>query len=105
MKVMINGQPREFELLAAGATVLDLVQALELKSDRVALELNGDIAARTAWAGKTLADGDKVEIVHFVGGGSGTGKSGAGQQTSERSARTGALGGGQVMVAGTRLDN
>jgi thiamine biosynthesis protein ThiS len=70
LRVMINGQPRVFEELAAGATVLDLIAALDLKGDRVALELNGEIAPRTAWGTLALADGDKVEIVHFVGGGS-----------------------------------
>lgn len=71
LKVTINGQSREFETLAAGAVVVDLIAALELKGDRVALELNGEIAARTAWGTTTLADGDKIEVVHFVGGGSG----------------------------------
>jgi len=52
--------------------VVDLVAALGLKGDRVALELNGEIASRTAWAETALADGDKVEVVHFVGGGSGS---------------------------------
>ena len=70
LKVTINGQPREFEALAAGAAVLDLIAELGLKGDRVALELNGEIAARTAWGKTTLADGDKIEVVHFVGGGS-----------------------------------
>ncbi len=70
LTVMINGQPRVFEELVAGASVLNLIAALDLKGDRVALELNGEIAARTAWAEMALADGDKVEIVHFVGGGS-----------------------------------
>ena len=71
LKVTINGQPREFEALAEGAAVLDLIAELGLKGDRVALELNGEIAARTAWGKTTLADGDKIEVVHFVGGGSG----------------------------------
>ncbi len=71
LTVIINGQARKFEELAAGATVLELIAALGLKGDRVALELNGEIAARTAWGVTELAEGDKVEVVHFVGGGSG----------------------------------
>jgi thiamine biosynthesis protein ThiS len=70
LNVLINGQPRLFEGLAQGDSVLDLIAALDLKTDRVALELNGEIAARSAWEATTLAEGDKVEIVHFVGGGS-----------------------------------
>jgi sulfur carrier protein len=71
LMVVINGQARDFQELAAGATVLDLLQVLGLKGDRVALELNGEIAARAAWAETALGEGDKVELVHFVGGGAG----------------------------------
>jgi sulfur carrier protein len=41
-----------------------------MKQDRVAVELNRDIVRRELWAEKQLSDGDKLEIVHFVGGGS-----------------------------------
>jgi len=71
MTLVINGRAREFDELAAGTSVLDLIAALGLKGDRVALELNGEIAPRTAWAETAVAEGDKVELVHFVGGGSG----------------------------------
>jgi sulfur carrier protein len=70
LRLVMNGQPRVFEELTVGATVADLIDALELKGDRVALELNGEISARVAWAETALAEDDKVEIVHFVGGGS-----------------------------------
>lgn len=69
MHLVINGQPREFPALAAGATVQDLLAALGLKQDRVAVEHNGAIVSRPAWATTPVADGDKFEIVHFVGGG------------------------------------
>jgi sulfur carrier protein len=69
MHFVINGQPREFPDLAAGATVQDLLTALGLKQDRVAVEHNGSIVSRPAWANTPVADGDKFEIVHFVGGG------------------------------------
>jgi thiamine biosynthesis protein ThiS len=68
MTLVINGQPRAFDL-AAGATVLDLVAALGLKQDRVAVEQNGSIVSRPAWAGTPVSEGDRFEIVHFVGGG------------------------------------
>jgi sulfur carrier protein len=41
-----------------------------MKSDRVAVELNHDIVPRDRWPSTTLKDGDRLEIVHFVGGGS-----------------------------------
>ncbi len=46
-----------------------LVAELGIKSDRVAVELNRDIVPRANWADTPLHDGDKLEIVHFVGGG------------------------------------
>lgn len=67
MRVIVNGQDRE---VADGAAIVDLISLLDLKPERVAVELNRRILKRIEWADTTLADGDKVEIVHFVGGGS-----------------------------------
>lgn len=69
MELLINGQAREFAELREGSAVSDLLAALQLKGDRVALERNGEIVSRAAWGEVRLADGDKIEIVHFVGGG------------------------------------
>lgn len=70
MQVVINGQERDFSsLTSASSTVADLIGALELKGDRVALEHNGEIVRREAWATTSIHAGDKFEIVHFVGGG------------------------------------
>jgi thiamine biosynthesis protein ThiS len=69
MNLVINGQSREFSALAAEATVSDLLAALGLKQDRVAVEHNGSIVARAAWPSTPIAAGDRFEIVHFVGGG------------------------------------
>ncbi len=71
MNVQINGQPRAFPLLAGPASVADLVQALELKGDRIAVEHNGTIVRRPDWESSSIAEGDRFEIVHFVGGGCG----------------------------------
>ena len=65
----INGQPREFAALEPQATVAQLVAARDLKGDRVAVELNHEIAQRTRWDELRLQSGDRLEIVHFVGGG------------------------------------
>lgn len=69
MDVLINGQPRSFPQLAAGATLQDLLTALGLLPDRVAVEHNGVIVSRPSWSSTPIAGGDKFEIVHFVGGG------------------------------------
>jgi sulfur carrier protein len=69
MDLLINGQPRTFPELTAGATLHDLLTALALKPDRVAVEHNGSIVSRPAWPSTPVSDGDKFEIVHFVGGG------------------------------------
>ena len=69
MNLIINGQAREFEDLRSGSTLQDLLTALALKQDRVAVEHNGAIVSRPSWATTSIGDGDKLEIVHFVGGG------------------------------------
>jgi thiamine biosynthesis protein ThiS len=71
MHIVINGQGREFAELSSSATVSELVSALGLKGDRVAIEQNGAIVTRSEWAGAAICEGDKFEIVHFVGGGAG----------------------------------
>jgi thiamine biosynthesis protein ThiS len=66
MKLQINGEQKEFESVP---NVAALVEALGMKGDRVAVELNRDIVPRAQWLATELHDGDKLEIVHFVGGG------------------------------------
>lgn len=69
MQLVMNGHPRTFEALSESATVADLITELGLKSDRIAVEHNGEIVPRTTWQQAALTEGDKIEIVHFVGGG------------------------------------
>jgi sulfur carrier protein len=71
LTVTLNGQNRTFEGLVPDSNLAELVDALGVKGDRVALELNGEIVSRSRWLEASLADGDKVEMVHFVGGGCG----------------------------------
>jgi thiamine biosynthesis protein ThiS len=66
MNLVINGEPRDFN---APLTLAGLVDHLGMKADRVAVELNRSIVARDQWAKTSLAEGDRLEIVHFVGGG------------------------------------
>jgi sulfur carrier protein len=66
MRLKINGDEKD---VANVSTLVDLVQHLAMKSDRVAVELNREIVPRANWEATTLKDGDQLEIVHFVGGG------------------------------------
>ncbi|GGZ86476.1 sulfur carrier protein ThiS [Novosphingobium arvoryzae] len=65
LALIVNGEPRR----AAPGTVADLVRSLELDPAKVAVERNGDIVPRSTLSDVALADGDTLEIVHFVGGG------------------------------------
>ncbi len=67
--LQINGQPRSFPGEPLPATLSDILEQLNLKADRVAVERNGAIVPRTKWAETPVASGDRLEIVHFVGGG------------------------------------
>jgi thiamine biosynthesis protein ThiS len=69
MYFVVNGQSREFPRLGTGANLQELIAELGLKGDRVAIEHNGNIVPRAEWANAGLAEGDRLEIVHFVGGG------------------------------------
>ncbi len=69
MKVSINGQHREFSELDSEPALARLVDLLQMKADRIAIERNGDIVPKTSWQQVFLQDGDKLEIVQFVGGG------------------------------------
>jgi thiamine biosynthesis protein ThiS len=66
MKLIVNGEDREF---ASVPTVSALLNQLGMKPDRVAVELNRDLVPRERWDTAQLSEGDKLEIVHFVGGG------------------------------------
>ena len=66
MRVELNGEPKELD---EGATLSTLIERLSLAPERVAVELNRDVVRRADWPATRLSDGDRVEIVHFVGGG------------------------------------
>jgi len=66
MKLIINGEERSLENVSS---LTSLLVQLGLKADRVAVELNREIAARASWDSTQLKDGDRLEIVQFVGGG------------------------------------
>ncbi|MGH9513038.1 MAG: sulfur carrier protein ThiS [Terriglobales bacterium] len=69
MKIEINGRERDFP---GPLSLSALVDQLGMKHDRVAVELNRNIVQRDRWSETTLSEGDRLEIVHFVGGGCST---------------------------------
>lgn len=66
MNLTINGEPRAF---GAVADIAALVAALGLDARKVAVERNLEIVPRSAYGATALSDGDRIEIVHFIGGG------------------------------------
>lgn len=66
MKVTINGVLRDFQ---EGMNLAELLESSGLAGKKVAVERNKEIVPRSAFAKTKLADGDFIEIVHFVGGG------------------------------------
>jgi len=66
MDIELNGQPRRID---AGTSILALLENEGLAERRVAVEVNGEIVPRSAHAAHALIDGDRVEIVHALGGG------------------------------------
>ena len=69
LTIQLNGQPRTFADLPSQTQLYQLVEMLGLKSDRIAVELNGEIVPRSTWNETGISTGDRLEIVHFVGGG------------------------------------
>ena len=66
IEIILNGEGIEIPM---EWTVTDLVEDLKLVGKQVAVELNGQIVSRDRWQEETLVSGDRIEVVHFVGGG------------------------------------
>ena len=66
MNVIVNGEPRA---IPEGSTVTSLLRQLDLAEERVAVERNSAIVPRSEHARTTLSEGDRLELVRFVGGG------------------------------------
>ncbi len=66
MRLTVNGEIRRFQDVP---DVAALVAALGLDARKVAVERNLEIVPKSAYAATALADGDRIEIVHFIGGG------------------------------------
>jgi thiamine biosynthesis protein ThiS len=66
MRILVNGEQKE---CPESVSLAELISQLGMKGDRVAVELNRKIVPRAQWSATELHDGDRLEIVHFVGGG------------------------------------
>ncbi|HXF39285.1 MAG TPA: sulfur carrier protein ThiS [Blastocatellia bacterium] len=66
MVIIVNGNDTD---LSGGSRVTDLIAQLGLSPERLAVEVNRKVIRRASWDSTTLSEGDRVEIVHFVGGG------------------------------------
>ncbi len=66
IQITLNGETRSVD---AGLSVDGVLSLLELPRERIAVELNRRVVRRNEWPDRILEEGDRVEIVHFVGGG------------------------------------
>jgi thiamine biosynthesis protein ThiS len=66
LRISLNGEAKDLD---DETTLLGLVEQLSLAPERLAVELNREVVRRADWSDIKLSDGDRVEIVHFVGGG------------------------------------
>ncbi|HHB12444.1 MAG TPA: sulfur carrier protein ThiS [Chromatiales bacterium] len=66
MEILVNGEPRQ---VSEGTTAQDLVRSLGLEGKRLAVEVNREIVPRSRYPQHRLRPGDRVEIVHAIGGG------------------------------------
>ena len=69
LEVTLNGKPRTIEELVSPSPLSAVLERLGLRPDRIAVELNGEIAPRASWPDLPVVENDRIEIVHFVGGG------------------------------------
>ena len=67
MKLVINGD--DYFDMPKGMTVADLLKHLELPEKKIAVECNREIVSKSTFAETCLSDGDRLEIIHFIGGG------------------------------------
>ncbi|MEA2174660.1 MAG: thiazole synthase [Blastocatellia bacterium] len=67
MRIILNGEPRD---VPDSISLSDLLEHLSLAPERLAIEYNREVVRRADWPRTVLSEGDQLEIVHFVGGGS-----------------------------------
>lgn len=67
MTIVVNGNQTD---IPDSSTISDLIKQLGLNAERVAVERNRKIVRRAEWGSTAISEGDRLEVVHFVGGGS-----------------------------------
>ncbi len=67
MQITLNGEPKTLD--ASTATIHDLLNSLNIKQNNVAIEVNLELVPRSTYQSHIINEGDKIEIIHFVGGG------------------------------------
>ena len=68
LRVFINGESKE---ISGTPSLAELINQLDLPVTRIAIELNREVVRRNEWSSTMIRDEDRIEIVHFVGGGVG----------------------------------
>ena len=71
MRLFVNGEEKECD---ESFTLAQFIERMGIKGDRVAVEVNREIVPRAQWSAMQLHEGDQLEIVHFVGGGTDRGR-------------------------------
>lgn len=66
MEIIVNGETKKIE---NELNLRELLENLELPTERIAIELNKEVVRKKDWETVKIADRDKIEIIHFVGGG------------------------------------
>jgi sulfur carrier protein len=66
INIRLNGEVRDIDI---GLDLVRLLEHFSLPSQRIAVELNGTVVRRSDWLGTEVNEGDRIEVVHFVGGG------------------------------------
>lgn len=66
MKVFINGETQE---ISGEVNLSELLKNLSLPQERIAVELNKEVVRKKDWENITISEADKIEVIHFVGGG------------------------------------
>jgi sulfur carrier protein len=66
MKVLINGETKE---ISGELNLSELLKHFSLPQERIAIELNREVVRKKDWESIKVSDGDKLEVIHFVGGG------------------------------------
>jgi sulfur carrier protein len=66
MKIQLNGETKE---LNQALNLIELLKKFSLPTERIAIELNREVVRKKDWEGIKINEGDKLEVIHFVGGG------------------------------------